>query len=59
MKGISSALKGSSRFWKGTFSNIGKNFCSCARREDIIENSSDEDALKTYKSEKGNFTVKF
>jgi len=50
IKGISSLLKGSSQFWKGTFTNLGNNFCSCTRPVDMIEDnneiSSDENLLK-------------
>jgi hypothetical protein len=36
-KEISNLLKNSSGYWKGTFSNLGKNFCGCARGEEMLE----------------------
>jgi hypothetical protein len=40
MKGMSSFLSGSSNYWKGTFSNLGKGFC-CDQPEDMIVESVD------------------
>jgi hypothetical protein len=36
MKDLSLVLNNSSQYWKGTFSDLGKNFCDCSRGE-ILE----------------------
>jgi hypothetical protein len=45
---MKSVLNGSSSYWKGAFSNIGKSFCGCSRVEEVEENilNSNEDLIK-------------
>ena len=59
MKGISSVLKGSSQFWKGTFNNLGKNFCNCTRGENLGENINGEETESNTKNQKGNKLIIF
>jgi hypothetical protein len=37
MKEFSSVLNGSSDYWSSTLTNLGKNFCSCTRPEEFVE----------------------
>jgi hypothetical protein len=43
-------LKGSSQYWKGTFSDLGKNFCQCNRVEIGDEHFNEEEDTQKVKT---------
>ncbi len=44
MKDLSSVINSSSQYWKGTFSELGNNFCDCARG-DILDGEDIESII--------------
>lgn len=51
MKEFSSVLNGSSDYWSSTITNLGKNFCSCTRPEEFIEQDIDVKELDAGKKQ--------